>query len=271
MITRIPRSRLQGGTLATWIDINNASYDNKSLNVGATCGDPYAVFFTNEGMRMFVLNRFYVYSFTLTVAYDITTASYESKLHDCSAQVGSYTAKGLFVKDDGTTFYIVANGVYQYTMGTPYDLSTASYTSKSLATGDTQDLHISFDGLTLYTLDTATSGVITQYALGTAWDISTGSSTGKSFNMAVSYPYTFMMDPACTHFCAVGSDEIIQQHSLATPGDISTASADSGITFDLSGQMTSYAFGLTILPTLDKFYAMKTNTDQIFQYSIAES
>jgi hypothetical protein len=83
---------------------------------------------------------------------------------------------GVFFKSDGTTMYMVGNGhdtVYQYTLSTAWDVSTAIYASKSLSVGaqDASPTGVFFkpDGTTMYIISDSTDRVY-QYTLFTTWN-----------------------------------------------------------------------------------------------------
>jgi len=77
-----------------------------------------------------------------------------------------------FVKPDGTKFWQQSGAslVYEFNVATPYDLSTATRTSRTFSLTTTKPFCFSADGTTLFTY---AATVINSYALGTAWDITT--------------------------------------------------------------------------------------------------
>ena len=69
-----------------------------------------------------------VYQYTLSTAWDVTTASYDSISFSVSSQE-SITRAGEF-SSDGSNMYIVGESsdtVHQYSLSTAWDVSTASY------------------------------------------------------------------------------------------------------------------------------------------------
>ncbi|MBA7589123.1 hypothetical protein ES708_31198 [subsurface metagenome] len=63
--------------------------------------------------------------------WDVSTATYEDKLKDVSGQDTS--PNGVFFKPDGTKMYIMGyatDTVYQYSLSTAWDVSTATYDAK---------------------------------------------------------------------------------------------------------------------------------------------
>ena len=63
--------------------------------------------------------------------YDISATAYDSVSYSASAQTGAY-GRSVAFKTDGTKMYVNSNAsstavVYQYSLSTPWDVSTASY------------------------------------------------------------------------------------------------------------------------------------------------
>jgi hypothetical protein len=118
-----------------------------------------------------------VYQYTLSTAWDVSTASYASKSFSVASQEA--TPLGLWFKPDGLVMYVVGTSsdtVFQYTLGTAWDVSTASYlgVSYNFATQEAQaiQVNLSADGLKMWILGVAGDD-IWEYTLGTAWNVST--------------------------------------------------------------------------------------------------
>jgi 6-phosphogluconolactonase (cycloisomerase 2 family) len=105
-----------------------------------------------------------IYQYTLSTAWDVSTASYASKSKDVSGQ--DVAPRHVVFNTDGTAMYIVGqanNTVYQYTLSTAWDVSTASYASKSVSVsrqeGTPTGLAFSDDGTAMYIVGVATDTV----------------------------------------------------------------------------------------------------------------
>lgn len=181
-------------SLSTAWDVSTASFDSVSLGVNSQDNNPWGLFFKSDGTRMFMLGYGSdgVYQYSLSTAWDLSTASYDSVSLSVNSQ--STTPKGLAFKSDGTSLFIgdsVGNNVYQYTLTTAWDLSTASYASISYAVSGLSTLqHITFnnDGTYLYVLDGGSDEVVKEYSLSTAWDVSTASATGNTLTVTEQDP-----------------------------------------------------------------------------------
>jgi sugar lactone lactonase YvrE len=159
-----------------------------------------------------------VYQYSLSTAWDVSTASYDSVTYSVNTQADG--PRELFFSSDGTKMYIAdANNIriYQYTLSTAWNLSTASYASKSFLTSsqDTnpQGLFFKPDGKTMYLLGTATDSVY-QYTLSTAWDLATASYASKSFSVASQdgalAQIAFKSDGTKMYFLGVTNDRVFQ-------------------------------------------------------------
>ena len=168
-------------SLSTAWDISTTSYDSKSISVNAQNSIPLSVHVKSDGTKFYMLGTGTggdaVYSYSMSTAYDLSTASYDSVSFSVATQTTSPQA--MWFKPDGTTMYIASSTVvYQYTLSTAWNISTASYASKSFTTS-TQDTNM--DGLTFKSDGTkvymtgVTNDNVYQYSLSTAWDISTAS------------------------------------------------------------------------------------------------
>ncbi len=166
-------------TLSAPWDLSTGSYASKTLNVSGTLSNAVSIAFSADGTKMYVGKGSVgtIYQFTLSTPWDVSTGVYASKSLDVSAQ--QTTVYGISLSSDGTKLYAAKSGglVYQYTLGTPYDLSTGSYASKSLDP-TSQDSNpnggtISSDGLHYYIIGRINNTAY-QYDLSSAWDISSG-------------------------------------------------------------------------------------------------
>jgi len=168
--------------LTTGWDLSTASYGGNSYTV-AQDTRVYGMFMKADGTKMYALTfpNYRVYQYTLSTPYDITSASYDSKSYYFGTEVGG-VAGAVFFKTDGTKMYVLgAVGsyyVYQYTLSSAWDVSTASYDSIRLdllaILGGTSviDIQITDDGEILRTTKQGAYDAIYELRLGSAWDVS---------------------------------------------------------------------------------------------------
>lgn len=235
-------------------DLSGLSYANKYATIsGQVAGQPFAVELSVDGLAMYVLDgdQSKVYQYTLSSAWDVSTASYASKLYTATAQLTA--PRAVRFSADGTKMYLVGTTaiVYQYTLSTPWDVSTASYASKSLSltsqmASSTAGLCLSSDGTKLYAMYRIT-GVVYQYTLATPWDLSTGSYASISEDISAQAPNNYGIDitPDGTRFFANDNGSEYYQYGMGTPYNVSTTSYGS-VMVDLDTQdtdMRGFCFG----------------------------
>jgi len=238
-------------SLSTAWDLSTASYDSTSFSVSSQDSNPYGIEFKPDGTKMYILGLATdnIYQYSLSTAWDVSTASYDSVSFSVSSQDGF--AYSIIFNDDGTSFYVLGttNGtVYQYTMSTAYDLSTASYASKSFSvtSQDNTPAGIDFNsnGTKLYMVG-RTNDTIYQYSLSTAYDISTASYDSVSFSFAgqdtTPFDIFFKTDGTKLYMLGYGTDTVYQY----TTGAAATITYDSTIQFGGGTAPDSPAIGET--------------------------
>jgi len=124
--------------LTTAYDASTASYANKSFSFSGQIsgGVPWGIDFDSTGTKLYVIGSpGTAYQYTLSTAFDVSTASYASKSLDTTSQTSDTTS--LALSSDGASLYVMSNGndtVFKYTLSTPNDLATASYSGFSFTT-----------------------------------------------------------------------------------------------------------------------------------------
>lgn len=180
--------------------------------------------------------------YSSTNAWDLQPSgvAYDGKVLDISGKIG--IAQYLFVKfkPDGSELY-VKNGfkgtdrnIHQYTLETPWDISTASFTT-------TFDLDVASnfqpggmefkpDGKKLY-VTSADLKKINEYNLTTAWDISTAElDTSHDISGLSLKPASIVCNPNGKQiFLTTKTGNIVNECSLSTPWDFSTISFEKEI------------------------------------------
>jgi len=167
-----------GTTLSVGYSLASASYDNQSLDVFGE-GEPTGVTFNGDGTKMFVAGRQNrnVYSYDLSTAYDINSASYNQSF-DVSGEDGAPT--GVTFNGDGTKMFVSGKqnqNVYSYDLSTAYDISTASYNQTFDVSGqDSKPRGVRFngDGTKMFVVG-RDSNTVYSYDLSTAYDIGSAS------------------------------------------------------------------------------------------------
>ena len=140
--------------------------------------------YNNDGTKMYSVDSFRdaVYEWKLSTPYKISTSVRTNTTPlDISAKSGD--AVCMRFKPDGTELFILDDGdnkLYQYTLPTGYDLTTASFTREWSVTdaGNAKSITFNGDGTKLYV---AKSTQIYQFTLGSAYNISSVTYDSKTF------------------------------------------------------------------------------------------
>lgn len=165
--------------LTAW-DVSTATF-YKTLNLTITYGLTHPPTFSPDGSKMYIVDSAYATTFgivseyELSVPWEIVTANFVSSFSQ------SY-AKCIKFKPDGSACYVLydrssatTTQIYQYSLSTPWSISTATY--EGLGSLVVATTHYSFDfnsdGTKLYTL--RSDDRIYEYRLRTPWDVKSSS------------------------------------------------------------------------------------------------
>jgi len=170
-------------TLSTAWDLSTASTTN-SLPVSSQDNNPKGICFANSGTKMYMLgddnNRFYEY--TLSTAWDLSTASY---IRNNSVSNQASQPRACWMSEDGTKVLVTDNNggtIYEYSLGTPYNVAGFTYTGNTLGAGFTEGLSFDATGTIMYGVNL--SDQVLAYSLSTAFDITTATSLGPLFSLS---------------------------------------------------------------------------------------
>ena len=272
-------------SLSSAWDPASAVYTGKSVAIPITRLNDAGLFFKPDGTMMFTTGPQFdnVHVFDLSTAWDLSTASQSS-----SATIGAPVTNpnSLFFKPDGTELYVYCSGtgeIHQFTLATPWDYSTRSFTASSTGVQNgALGLYFKDDGTIAYVIK---SGRVYAYDLSTAWDISTVGSS-SNFLLVNGATNSVHLGDNGNKLYAVFNDSnsvrTVRSWDLTTPWDVTTAtktlpssnfdprptiaSADQGIAFKPDGTMAfiqgggaiheytlSSAFDLTTASHVDSF------------------
>lgn len=161
---------------------------------------------------------------TLTTAWSLPSAV-EGKFTSIASETGD--PRGMSFSTAGDFMYVIGSTgiIYQYSLSTPRDPSTATFLRSSSQTAydnDIKGIYFSPDGLRMYFVGDQTNNV-QQYSLSTAWDISTLTyvSTASASNTTAPTGITFRPDGTRMYITVSNG---IQQYNLSTAWDITTRS-----------------------------------------------
>ncbi|UAW59277.1 hypothetical protein CRP738_gp33 [Roseobacter phage CRP-738] len=225
-------------------DVANGTYDNKNRFLD---GSINGFEISNDGTKIYyVKNNLQTYQRTLTTAYDVSTAGAESTV-TTSTQDGD--PRDVTLSADGTKMYLLGdtnNSIFQYTLSTAWDITTATYASKSfnMTSQDTSpfSLEFKYDGTRMWVLGNNTK-YIYQFDLSTAWDVSTASYNNVRFlttsSGLVSAPKGIVVKSDGSELYMVDSDyDRVYVYDFGTNFDLSTLSY-SNTAFDHTSETTN--------------------------------
>lgn len=257
------RYSFEAGNTSTSFSWADRTFVN-SFSVSAQAAAPYGLYIGASGTRMYHTDGAgTVYQYSLSTAWDMSTASYDSVSFNASAQTDGL---GLAFSTDGTKMYLndnIGGSLYQYTLSTAWDLSTASYASKSLNTSGqvTYGRGVAFkdDGTKVFVNDEA--GEVNEYSLSTAWDVSTGSFSA-SYSTTNPSALAFNSD-GTVMYTGDGTGGVLYRHTLSTAWSVSTASLSNSDTFTGLGAPCTDIF---VEDTVSNLYTIDTLNDAVRTY-----
>jgi len=143
--------------LTTPFDITTTSYTGNSLSILSEDSSPTSLFFSPDGLNLFMVGftTDAIYQYILTTPFDITTTSYTGNSFSVVSE--AISPRSIHFSPDGLTLFLVGSStdkIFQYSLTTPFDITTISYTGNSLFV-DNEDtsprsIHLSPDGLNLF-------------------------------------------------------------------------------------------------------------------------
>jgi DNA-binding beta-propeller fold protein YncE len=263
--------------------ISGATYSGDAATFATNGQDTqsYTVAVKPDGTKIYVAsyNSDAVYQYDLSTAFDLSTASYNNVSFSFSSQMSQ--PRNIQFKPDGTEMYLLdasSYTIYQYTMSTPWDLSTASYAysfSTINATNTPRGLAFKSDGTKMYITDGATNNqYVYKYDLSTAWRVDTATYSASDGALNITAQFTnaansVMFNPTGTkmHVYDYGTRNLYE-YDLSTAWDISTGSYNN-VSVSLDPQPSSAGYGQPATVYLDYtsgyLYAMRS--ERLFEWS----
>ena len=259
-----------------YYDLANASYDSVSFSVASQSSYTFDFSFADSGTKLYAQKQFNggtIYQYTLSSAYDLSTASYANKSYSFANG-----ESGFVITPDGSTLYISANtgdAVYRYTFGTAFDVSTLGSGTSMFSTSsvDTQPDKCKFNSNgTKFFLLGRNNKRIYEYAVSTAYDLSSASYSNNSLLLSgqAAAPLGFNFNSDGTKlFVSDNTTDTIFQYDLSTAYDITSASY-SNISFSVAGQDATPS-GIDFNSTGSKLFILGNSSNTVYQYNTETS
>lgn len=259
-----------------WVSLHGSAWDIStavlagSFSVASQEEDPTDIAFKPDGLRMYIAgfdNN--IYEYDLAVAWDVTTATYSQSFSVSAQESGN---RGVTFSADGSKMFTIGlNGddVNEYALSTPWDVSTATYTT-NFSVGDKEgtptSVKFSVDGANMYVLGLTTDHVY-QYTLATAFDVSTATYS-QSFSVLSqeSSPFSVWFRPDGLRMYVLGyTGDDVNEYVLSTAWDISTAAYAQ--VFSVAAQENDPR-GLAFSVDGTRMYVVGRTNDKVHQYSL---
>jgi streptogramin lyase/6-phosphogluconolactonase (cycloisomerase 2 family) len=220
-------------------NISTASFLQESSGFGF---DPYGLFFRSDGTKMYTTGSAAdsVYEYNLSTAWDVSTISF---VQSFSVATQENDPVSVFFNTDGTKMYVLGdtgNAVYQYNLGTGWNISTATYQQNfSVAAQETIPTALFFkpDGEALYVVGQNGDAVYqylmpvnnTYYAIsnGTDWEVGIGTLSSDGSELFRNTVLESSNSNALVNWGAGSKDVFCTFPSDATEGTVPTADNSS--------------------------------------------
>ncbi|MEQ6120772.1 cadherin domain-containing protein [Reichenbachiella sp. MALMAid0571] len=220
-------------SLSTPYQITSGVTFDGSFDVSPEDEYPEDIVFSGDGSKMYVMgdDSYVIYEYNLSTAFEITTGvSYTGNSLDVNAYNGGY---GMTLSSDGTKMYLIGDGIHQFALSTPFDVTNATFEttySPDELEGLTDGV-ISPDGRYLLILS---SGFAVSYILNTPFDISNGLSiNGTPVNLSgeIGYASSLVIHPNGNRLFVVsggeGNDASVHQYEMDL-GSFTETSSNNG-------------------------------------------
>ena len=227
---------ISGATFKTQINWTTA--------IGVVRSNGFDFHFAADGSKFYVasVTDDSIHQYGMSVAWDIDTLSYEKSFN--TNPDGITQPVSIAIKPDGTVAFILDNfsdaRLYEYTLGTPFDIGTATYTGNYISLEDDFNLanprcvRVSDDGAYIYVSEVGNQGVVTRLLGTSPWTLAPGSVPTfgvqtVDFGALASIPSPLDAFDVTSdgRNLVMASTTALYQFSMSTPFDLTTAVYDS--------------------------------------------
>ncbi len=259
--------------------VSTANWNGPNSNLSVATISLETFFINSSGTRLYVLDfagNHSVYQYTLSQAWNISTATYDNANISLTNQDTSPT--GIFFNSTGTKMFITGQGnarIYQYTLSQAWNISSATWdgpsSNLSVTTQDSISVNLFFNSTGTKMYITGHFNNVYQYTLSQAWNISSATWDGPSSNLSYAAQDALVnglfFNSSGTKLYLVGNfHHQVHQYTLSQAWNISTATYDN-INFSPTAQ-TSNPTGIFFNSTMDKMYIGDGSNNRILQYTL---
>jgi len=246
------QDKVQRFDMSTAWDVSTASNtsSNNSPSFATTDTNMRGLHFKSDGTKFFMAGNTnkYIYEFSMTTAWDVSTASVTSNTYQDTRSTNFY--EGVDFSPDGTKLYRHAgSSTYQSDLTTAWDITTASTVSNGYIPYPDYDfidywfnsIDFNSDGTAIY-IPSSESGNVTRFPLSTAYVLSSASapepaaaadyySTASLLGFSSNVGTATISEDGTKWFIVYGSSSgnALRRYDMSTAGDLSTSSYTSGL------------------------------------------
>ena len=213
-------------------------------------------------------NTGYVYQYSLSTAFDVSSASY------LNYYASGVAAQSMSFNNDGTKlFLLTANQIREYSVSTAFDTSSTvsltTYTSLSSQESSMTGFAFNNDGTKMFTVGYNNDKVY-EYALSTAFDVSSSSlsfTDSLSISSQEQIPTEIRFNLDGTKMYITGNEgRDINEYTLSTAFDISSTVTHKGSYSLISSDF--YPSGFSFNNDGTKLFTTGTSFDRVNEHSL---
>ena len=264
-----------GNLIDGTFDVSTAVFVN-ATSVSSQDTKPYGIAFSNNGTKMFVVGDYYdnINQYALLTPFDISTASYGGNGERFSA-LQDTSPRGMAFSNDGLKMFVVGdtnNNINQYALSSPFDVSTANFTTATL-TPDRfpKGMAFSNDGTKMFVVSSVKSA-INQYTLSIPFDLFNATFVASPLDISEqdTYPKDMAFSNDGTKMFVIGARaNTINQYTLSAPFDLFNATYDGdGERFSVSSQDDDPA-GMTFSNDGAKMFVVGDHGNDVNEYALS--
>lgn len=250
----------------------STSIFKQSTDISGQDANPQHIYLRVDGEKMYFVGEENnsVYEYDLSTPWDISSASH---LRTFSVATQDTSPRGIFFKPDGLVMYISGgqnDSVYQYDLGTAWNISTAVFDDSISVVTDTQNPNsVTFvpDGSGFFVVS-FTEGQVSKYGMSTPWNVATASFEN---GFLPTEPGDFIgvgfRSDGALMYLSSGGDDAIYEYFLGTPWN-TTANTTFLTKLTVSGDGATAMRGVFFSPFHHKMYFPDAATDAVLEYDL---
>ena len=284
-----------GSYFNTYWDLDSATYETQSPSMASENGIPQGIWFKPDGTRYYMIGssggKEGVYEYSMTTAWDVSTATYTGNSLDLS----HYTLdawRSVSFNPAGTKIFVtnkesdtmkafdldIAWDLTSFDTGDFGSIETFTIDDDSYGEANVQAHYFREDGLKFYLIG-ATNHAVQEHNLSSAFDLTSVTSVSQSFNVSESMAeienefFGLHFKPDGTRMYTVGNTRnMAYEHRLSTAWDVSTATFYTSKSVD---DQVNEPTDITWKPDGSKMYVLDyrhaTTNDILYQYQTSAS